>query len=258
MECVEKRKNMEPGADSDDDDDETGSRCSESEDDDDDETSTMAGTFSGMSMSGTGTTYGPSSATGGVKLAPSSGMASYQVSNAGRSNGNSVAVNSAAASMTGTATTPKRSFTPPHLRSRSPSSVAPSMGDTDRSYTNGDNPDYYAASVCSENTRTNGKWAKVPAVSLPLLNHSRFNKWLTNISLRAPPAPPKKPTSRSSSRSSAPSSPSPPRTRRRTSRSRSRRMKKTIERVEAPCTLGRSTTVVLPRSRIYPGKFFVL
>ncbi|KAK0856919.1 hypothetical protein LTS02_010442 [Friedmanniomyces endolithicus] len=84
IDCSNTRRDTEPGGDSGDDSGSDGSGNSDDSsygggDSDDEGASTMAGTMSGMSLGGTlkGTSSYQTSATGGVKLAGSTGIASY-------------------------------------------------------------------------------------------------------------------------------------------------------------------------------------
>lgn len=96
-------------------DSESGSGGGSSDDssyDDDNEGASVAGTFSGMSISGTGSNSFQTSVTGGVAVPNSSGFTSHQ------------STVSPQASMSGAGpSTMTGRVTPPHLRAKAPSSV---------------------------------------------------------------------------------------------------------------------------------------
>ncbi|KAK4953211.1 hypothetical protein LTR10_008917 [Elasticomyces elasticus] len=113
-ECSKERGNIEPGGGSDV-GSESGSGGGSSDDssyDDDNEGASVAGTFSGMSISGTGSNSFQTSVTGGVAVPNSSGFTSHQ----------STASPQASMSGAGPSTMTGR-VAPPHLRAKAPSSV---------------------------------------------------------------------------------------------------------------------------------------
>ncbi|KAK3623369.1 hypothetical protein LTR56_021641 [Elasticomyces elasticus] len=110
--CSKERCNIEPGggSDVDSESDSGGGSSDDSSYDDDNEGASVAGTFSGMSISGTGSNSFQTS--GGVAVPNSSGFTSHQ------------STVSPQASMSGAGpSTMTGRVTPPHLRAKAPSSV---------------------------------------------------------------------------------------------------------------------------------------
>ncbi|KAK1032070.1 hypothetical protein LTS16_017505 [Friedmanniomyces endolithicus] len=172
IDCSNTRRDTEPGGDSDDSSGSDGSGNSDNSsyggDSDDEGASTMAGTMSGMSLSGPGkgTSSYQTSATGGVKLAGSTGIASY-TSAASRVASSSGGGGGGGAASAGPSTTTRGSVTASqasgtwsaHFKKTTPSSGWATQG-----------PSYAAGASrrgaplgAGEQSSGNGKFAKVRA-----------------------------------------------------------------------------------------------